>query len=185
MTHLRLTIGAILAVMQGCESPCRDGFARANDGMCDTIISPDLDGDSAGDSWMTGLDTADPEAPPQGSGTISVVSSEMTGWQYHAYVLQAYPGDKHFAEAAMCVIMLNEPHVVTGQLMSWNPIYEFQTICSVDSPDAEVHTFAPGEVTLRSYIYAGEGASPSACGEVVVTVDGDIEIPAPAVGDCP
>lgn len=176
---------AIPSLLGGCQSPCMEGFARSNDGMCDTIIPADDDGADASDLGPDEGDTSDSDAPAEGSGTITVQATPLSDWQYHAYVLQAFPEDKHFAEAAMCVIMLNEPHVVSGQLMEWNPIYEFQTICSVDSPDAQVHTFGPGSVTLRSYIYAGEGASPSACGEITVTVDGDITIPAPEVGDCP
>ncbi len=175
---------ALTASLMGCQQPCKEGFARSNDGMCDGVIEaiesqdeaqPDLV-DTGGPS-----DSASPEDERQ--GTITVRASPISGWQYHAYVIEAYPDEKHFAESALCSIILDEPATVGGTLKSWNPIYE--PVCSVDTPDADVHVFASGPVLLKSFIYAGEGASPSACGEVMVTVDGDIEITAPEVGDCP
>ena len=180
----RIVILAFLIALSGCQSPCIEGFARSNDGMCDEIINAQED-EPPNDVTQDALDSAEPDLGEEGQGSITIKATALDGWQYHAYVLQAYPEDKHFAEAAMCVIMLNDPHVVNGQLMDWNAIYEYQTVCSVDSPDAQVHTFSAGPVTLRSFIYAGEGASPSACGEITVMVDGDIEIEAPEVGDCP
>jgi len=173
---------ALLIPIGGCQVPCKDGFARANDGMCDAIMALDDGQEHTPQDPGLSEDTADPDPGILGEGSISIQATTFSGWQHHAYVLEAYPEDKHFAEAAMCVILLSDPQVITGQLVDWNPIYE--PVCSIDSPDAQIHTFAPGPVTLRSFIYVGEGASPSACGEVSVTIDGDIEIPAPEVGGC-
>ncbi len=182
----RLLSSMVLShALVGCESPCREGYARTHDGMCNEIIGTDLDETAAPmPETDTGMvdDTDEPQPEDIDRGTITIQPTLFPGWLHHAYVIEAFAEDENFAEAALCQILLTEPVTVSGQLMSWTPGY--QSSCAVDTPTADVHSFAAGPVTLMSYIYAGEGASPSACGEVVVMVDGDVSIEAPAVGDC-
>ncbi len=169
----------------GCESPCGEGYARTHDGMCNEIIgtSPDETTDPIPEADTGEVDDTDePQPGDSDRGTITVQPTSFPGWLHHAYVIEAFAEDENFAEAALCQILLTEPVTISGQLMSWNPTNG--PSCAVDSPTAAVHSFAAGPVTLRSYIYAGEGASPSACGAVLVMVDGDVSIEAPAVGDC-
>jgi len=148
---------------------CTGGVAQIDDSD-----SEDTDPVEDTDIGDTDIEDTDANTEPM-PGRITVTANGLIGHFGQMYLVFASGGGEQQAPGSYCETVSFDPDTISGTVSEYagDP-------CTLG---AEID-FEPGEWTLTGGVYNPGSQTPEKCAEVTITVDGDVEVMMPPLGDC-